>query len=376
MRRFRYLLDEKGQAIILFALLLPVLFGFVGLAVDIGWITYNKNKLQSASDLAVLAGGQDIPESYDKNDTIRGLNADGTGTPFNCQSHTPDPSVKSDKVTALKYFCENYPSSAVEQIYFGKSTKIPGQEFYGILATVSDKIPLFFMPLLGINEITISAESYVVVEKPKQPVEVIPMAFALSDMVAIMNGDDQPSSLTSGCRKPDKLKKEVLVWTEDSTSMKGNFGIIDITGNVSGSNLALLIEKGIPYLPDYNVPPPPVGTKVQTKTGSLTSHIAEGFQKRIDSKRLDVWLPIVDMANATGTSVKLDVLGYTLIRLLPDTPPTLDSISPSGGDKRVCIYGMFEKQVNDTAALYDIKATYFGVKRVLLVDRVDYESKY
>lgn len=47
--------DESGQMVILFAILLPVLFGFAAIAIDIGILRYQKEQLQSAADAAVIA---------------------------------------------------------------------------------------------------------------------------------------------------------------------------------------------------------------------------------------------------------------------------------------------------------------------------------
>lgn len=47
--------DESGQMLILFAILLPVLFGFAAIAIDIGILRYQKEQLQSAADAAVIS---------------------------------------------------------------------------------------------------------------------------------------------------------------------------------------------------------------------------------------------------------------------------------------------------------------------------------
>lgn len=55
--------NKDGQVMILFAIGLAVLMGFVAMAVDVGAATATKAKMQSAADAAALAGAQELPES-------------------------------------------------------------------------------------------------------------------------------------------------------------------------------------------------------------------------------------------------------------------------------------------------------------------------
>ena len=59
----KLLTNKDGQVLILFAIGLAVLMGFVALSVDVGAATTTKAKLQSAADAAALAGAQELPES-------------------------------------------------------------------------------------------------------------------------------------------------------------------------------------------------------------------------------------------------------------------------------------------------------------------------
>src|ERR1700741_1252457 len=57
MKRMR---DESGQALILVALGLTCILGFVGLATDVGVLLHAKRNLQIAADAAALAGANEI----------------------------------------------------------------------------------------------------------------------------------------------------------------------------------------------------------------------------------------------------------------------------------------------------------------------------
>lgn len=48
--------NERGVILILAALLLPVLLGFAGMAIDIGWLYLNKIGMQNAADAGAMAG--------------------------------------------------------------------------------------------------------------------------------------------------------------------------------------------------------------------------------------------------------------------------------------------------------------------------------
>ncbi|MCI0814593.1 MAG: pilus assembly protein, partial [Chloroflexi bacterium] len=51
---------ERGQSLILLALLLPVVLGFVALTLDVGFALVERRNLQNATDAAALAAAQDL----------------------------------------------------------------------------------------------------------------------------------------------------------------------------------------------------------------------------------------------------------------------------------------------------------------------------
>ncbi len=52
--------DERGQTIILVALSLPLLLGFVGIATDVGALFKDKRTMQTAADAAAIAGALNL----------------------------------------------------------------------------------------------------------------------------------------------------------------------------------------------------------------------------------------------------------------------------------------------------------------------------
>lgn len=64
MKKFTKLIkNEDGQSLVIFALLLVILIGFVALVVDVGSLYIKKIELQTAADAAALAGAQYLPNA-------------------------------------------------------------------------------------------------------------------------------------------------------------------------------------------------------------------------------------------------------------------------------------------------------------------------
>ena len=57
----RDLRSERGQSLLLFLVLLPMLLAFTGLVVDGGNAYAQKRKVQNAADASALAAAQDLP---------------------------------------------------------------------------------------------------------------------------------------------------------------------------------------------------------------------------------------------------------------------------------------------------------------------------
>src|SRR6266576_4525609 len=77
--------EEGGQTLIIVALMLSVLFGFVGLVADIGWYELNLIRVQRAADAAALAGVVFLPTNVSgavtaaKNESSKNGFQDGVG---------------------------------------------------------------------------------------------------------------------------------------------------------------------------------------------------------------------------------------------------------------------------------------------------------
>lgn len=64
---------QRGQALVLYAVFVPLLIGFVGVGMDLGWYYLNVSRLQNAADAAALAGARKIVESDTVNYRVTSL---------------------------------------------------------------------------------------------------------------------------------------------------------------------------------------------------------------------------------------------------------------------------------------------------------------
>lgn len=60
---------QRGQIILLSALLIPLLFLFAGVGLDLGWYYLNTSRLQNAADAAVLAGAKELLNNLKSNNS-------------------------------------------------------------------------------------------------------------------------------------------------------------------------------------------------------------------------------------------------------------------------------------------------------------------
>ena len=58
IKNAEFLKQERGTIFVLTALLLPLMFGFLGFAYDVGNLYMHKARLQNTADAAVLAGAR------------------------------------------------------------------------------------------------------------------------------------------------------------------------------------------------------------------------------------------------------------------------------------------------------------------------------
>ncbi|WP_427006579.1 pilus assembly protein TadG-related protein [Pseudarthrobacter sp. H2] len=149
---------ERGAATVIFALMLPVLFGSIALAVDFGRLVYERQHLSNALDAAALAGAASLPANP--------VAAEDAAVAF---AKANDP----EAVPTVSFSCVVASSGAAKTVASGWSSvcdpgpitgakcneticAIPctpgsGHTCNTITATAAKAVPFSFAPAIGIN---------------------------------------------------------------------------------------------------------------------------------------------------------------------------------------------------------------------------------
>ena len=201
---------------VFFAILIPILFGCAGLAVDLGNGFARHARLQKAADAAVLAAAY----VYDKDDV----------TDLKTVAHTYlEANLYAD--TAMK---DNYKIDKITKRVYGDGT----DETKGVLLSlyVSQNVDTTFMRILGLQKIPISVEATARLV-PDSPITGDPGVFGFT-MVAGYSGPVENHG---------DLNKNAIYINSDNVYIHGKIhsnGPISIDNNNIGDKRSVFIEKG------------------------------------------------------------------------------------------------------------------------------------
>lgn len=201
---------------VFFAILIPILFGCAGLAVDLGNGFARHARLQKAADAAVLAAAY----VYDKDDV----------TDLKTVAHTYlEANLYAD--TAMR---DNYKIDKITKRVYGDGT----DETKGVLLSlyVSQNVDTTFMRILGLQKIPVSVEATARLV-PDSPITGDPGVFGFT-MVAGYSGPVENFW---------DLNKNAIYIHGDNVYIHGKIhsnGPISIDHNNSGDKRSVFIEKG------------------------------------------------------------------------------------------------------------------------------------
>lgn len=208
--------NERGAYMVFFAILIPILFGCAGLAVDLGNGFARHARLQKAADAAVLAAAY----VYDKDDV----------TDLKTVAHTYlEANLYAD--TAMR---DNYKIDKITKRVYGDGT----DETKGVLLSlyVSQNVDTTFMRILGLQKIPISVEATARLV-PDSPITGDPGVFGFT-MVAGYSGPVENHG---------DLNKNAIYINSDNVYIHGKIhsnGPISIDNNNIGDKRSVFIEKG------------------------------------------------------------------------------------------------------------------------------------
>lgn len=119
---------KNGQAILLTAVMLPVLLGMIALVTDVGFMYLTKSELQTAADQGALAGCYDLSGA--------------------------NPSTSNAKTDGESY-AKKAPGKGTDTVLATVTYKVGGTQ--SVKVDTSRSINLFFAPLFGLDSSTITA---------------------------------------------------------------------------------------------------------------------------------------------------------------------------------------------------------------------------
>ena len=252
--------DERGAVAVLVALLLPLIMGMAGLAVDVGSWYMTQGQLQAAADAAALAGAWDLPSSPSDAETAAQTLADLDVSGATVTSVTP------------------YNSNSSE-----------------IQVTLSKHGPLWFGSFLGVSAPTITASA--VAESTPSTGSFIYAGNTGCSAISITNSGTLDVSTT--------------VWSNGGITAV-NSGTIDITGQVDVGNsscafpTSTLTPPGATDVATYTGWPEPLPTTAQ---GNLPSSCSTASLSIVGSSWLSSNPP--GMYCTTGTITIVDSGSYS-----------------------------------------------------------------
>ncbi len=147
--------SDTGQALILVAVSLFVLLGFLGLGIDLGYMRYVQRQMQILADAAAIAGAKEIQACAGTADcstlttaATKALVENGITSPTADTSCTPAPTLGATNLTV-----KNGPSCGAT---LGFTDPHNGDANY-VEAIVAQKVSTNFAKVLGFQSLTISA---------------------------------------------------------------------------------------------------------------------------------------------------------------------------------------------------------------------------
>ena len=342
IKNINSLYKERGSILVLTALLLPIMFGCLGIAYDVGNIYIHKARLQNVTDAAALAGGRaylqsqlktgefehkDTYDSYTNgNDTdveyVVGVNGGGISTTR--EGNHPDADIAADKYIrnniinlGKNVYSDKYSHYALRGLKkVGEDYVYDSKIFYRI--GLFEKVPLHFLPVITNKNIeTVRAGSVVVIEPGTTTTTIIPgtgetqTVSSLFDKLfvvekglemtgAVVTNPDDPA-LGNISKITSTFEGEMVFtdsdWTQDAYSAQGHKGFYLFSGQEAqyktDENISVAALESIPN----------TGTRVvHDNSIAITSYIP-GFEKKLSGIHFDLQKSLGDFRISNLNSI-------------------------------------------------------------------------
>ena len=214
--------DESGQTLVLAALCLIVLIGFLGLAVDAGVLRYQKRQLQNLADAAALAGALEVAAckgtanctalQMAAQDALTENGFSGSALLTNCASRSG---------TKLEVSVNNAPCALANDPNKGNTSYVE--------VVVSAPINVVFARVLGMNSVLMMARA----EAMRPPVTCAIVLDPSASSAALV---DSGTTITADCRMVVESTSPSSV---QCTSSSVTATILTLVGNGTASNCSV-----------------------------------------------------------------------------------------------------------------------------------------
>jgi Flp pilus assembly protein TadG len=220
--RDRSLRSERGQSLVLLAIILPVLMGIAALVIDIGHGYLVQRRLQGVADSAALAGAANLPSSSAALTAATHYGASPSGA-----NAVPDNVTESVNTACLSTFGGCSPSNAV-------------------IVDESAKVNTFFARVLGINTFTVHVKSTACSPCGEKPLDIVIVLDRTLSMCMDHWGNQDPS-----CTDLNAARNGIFTFLKLLDPSDDNVGLVELPPAPSTSKLCAT---------------PPLTTAYDTKT--------------------------------------------------------------------------------------------------------------
>src|SRR5579862_6677314 len=161
MKRFYFQTAKRGQVLLFFSLSLPMTLALIGFVVDVGWAQYRQTAAKNAAESGALAGA--ITAQSDSSQSCSGN--------WTCQASTACPSTLNTSTNPVQVACmyakqngfTNGANGGKQTVKVAANTTSSGisgvNPSYWVTVTVSERLPLTFLSVLGQQFVTVSHQS-------------------------------------------------------------------------------------------------------------------------------------------------------------------------------------------------------------------------
>jgi Flp pilus assembly protein TadG len=301
---------QRGQTLVIFALMLPVLLMMAGLVVDVGYAFGQQRTAQNASDFSALAGARILGEFYTGNPA-------GAGTDANVNAAV-NSVLAANHATRVSAEYVDMTGTALGAVGGGN---IPSGAA-GVVVSAKTVWHTFFLGIIGVSQWTAGVTS-TAVTKGVPSAGVMPLGVNKVNFAALPYCDplaaDFITCIGGSPGSPSaKIQGGFFGWLAFGAPTKGSskcngFGLGMIDGGCDTSQKFLDSEIG-PPINSYGCCTQLDPTALNNFIGQATGNMPADFSAYINpAAPVIVWVPIYDYAVDHGAGGYYHIVGFGAI---------------------------------------------------------------